>query len=273
MQVGRLDQRDEAALEELLDEDRVQNLFLRSFLASQGMERGSWYGARAGDRIRGVVLLLPNRLTVPWVPRRQDAADIGLFLRGRHPPTMMVGPRDDVDHVWRSWAPDVRPARFYHQRLYVCRTAPPGPSVPGFRKARTDEWPQIADHASRMELEDLGRDPAEDDAELHERVIKDRIAQGKTLVMERDGRIVFQINLGTTSADGCQVGGTYVPPRFRRRGLSIEGMRAAVRYLLRRYPLVSLHVNEANIAAVRAYERVGFTEYAPYRLLTVPRGP
>jgi uncharacterized protein len=267
--VERLTERDEAALEELLDEDRLVNLFLRGFLAAQPMDAGTWYGAWAGDRLAGVVLLLPGRLTVPWSPDLTAARHLGYHLRRRHRPTMMVGPRSHVDTLWQAWAPDLATRRFHDQRLYICRRAPPGPRVPGFRKARLADAAVLVTHAARMEFEDLGRDPSLEDPELHARVVRDRIKQGKTLVVERGGRVVFQINVGTITPDGCQVGGTYVPPRFRGQGLSVEGMRATLAHLLERHPAVTLHVNEDNRPAVRCYERVGFIRATPYRLLTV----
>lgn len=119
-----------------------------------------------------------------------------------------------------------------------------------------------------MEVEDLGRSPLSD-PEAHEAAVRERIRNGKTWVIERDGRIVFQINVGTATALGCQVGGTWVPRDLRGAGLATAGMRELCRRLLKRHPYVSLHVNEANTPAVRVYENAGFVRSAPYRLITV----
>lgn len=269
MEIEPLGDPDEAALEEHLSEEPVINLFLRGFLDTQPMDRGVWYGVRDGDRVVGTVLVIHGQLAVPWCPDLDAASALGAHIARRHPPCMMVGPRDQVDAVFEAWAPRVRPHRFYDQRLYTCQAPPPGPPVDGFRKAWATEWRTIAANAVEMELDDMGRDPSEEDPERHRAVVKDRIRQGRTLVLVREGRIVFQLNVGTSRPDGTQVGGTFVPRDLRGRGFSVLGMQEATRRLLRRFPRVTLHVNEANTPAVRCYERVGYVPYAPYRLLTV----
>jgi len=269
VEVRRLSAGDEAALEEVLDAEPVVNLFLRGFLSVQPMDAGYWYGVQRGDRLGGVLLLLPDRLTVPWAPDPDQARALGAWLARRHRPTMLVGPRADCDHIWSTWAPGRRPSRFYDQRLYTAERPPPGPAPRGLRRARTSDWTLLVERSARMEYEDLGRDPYKEDPELHARVVKDRIAAGKTWVLERDGHVVFQLNIGTVTPDGVQVGGTYVPPRFRGQGLSTQGMAAMLHVLLRHHRRVTLHVNEMNTPAVRCYERVGFEPYAPYRLLRV----
>lgn len=270
MSVQRLSQTHEPAVAAILRADPVQNLFLLGFLDASSLSRGFWYGTIEQGQVTSVALVLPSRLAVPWSPDPRDAADIGRHLRGRHPPSMLVGPRAATDALWDAWsAGEVAPDRFYDQRLYVCRTPPPGPSVAGFRKAHLGEWEIVAANAGRMEAEDLGRNPADDFPELHEQVVRDRIRNGKTWVIERERRILFQINVGTATAVGCQVGGTWVPPDARGQGLATDGMKELCRRLLPKHPMVTLHVNEANSPAVRVYEKAGFDRDAPFRLITV----
>lgn len=268
-EVARLGPSDEAELEEVLDAEPVVNMFLRGFLAQQPMDLGYWYGLRQDGVLRGVVLLLPDRLMVPWCPDPEVAAGLGRWLARRHRPTMCVGPRQAIDVIRRDWNGGQPARRAYDQRLYTLDKAPALVASPGLRKARRSEWPLIAERAARMEYEDLGQDPSSKDADLHARVVQDRIAAGKTWVLEAEGHIVFQVNLGTRTREGVQIGGTYVPPRFRGQGWCVRGMATTAHHLLRSVPLVSLHVNERNLPAVACYERVGFEPYWPYRLLTV----
>jgi len=267
--VRQLTTGDEAALEEVLEAEPVVNLFLRGFAASQPMDRGYWYAVDDGVGLGGVVLLIPGRLAVPWSPDPEHASALGRWLARRHQPTMMVGPRDQVDPMFAEWAGSRKPKRFHEQHLYVATSPPPRPPPKGLRRARMSDWTLLVERSARMEYEDLGRDPYDEDPELHARVVKERIIAGKTWVMERDGEVVFQLNVGTTGREGVQVGGTYVPPRFRGQRLCMQGMEAVLHVLLKHYPRVTLHVHEHNDPAVRCYERVGFVPYMPYRLLTV----
>lgn len=263
----------------LLLRDPVVNLFLLGFLELHPLDRCAWIGAYRGGAglgrggsLTGVALLVPGRLVVPYAPDLADAAELGAHLKGRFDPTMVVGPRDASDALWQAWTRGrVRALRFYDQRLYTRAPLPgdEGAQDPALRLARPEEWREISEHSARMEIEDLGRDPRAESRSLHERVVRDRIDRGVTWVLEREGRIAFQINVGTATEHGCQVGGTFVPPELRGRGLAVDGMRAVCRRLLREHPLITLHVNEANAPAVRTYERVGFVRGAAFRLLTV----
>lgn len=267
--VERLTQADEAGIRRLLEQDVVVNLFLLGFLAAHPVSRGGWYGAFEDGELCGVALLLPRRLAVPYCPDPHDAARIGAHLFHIRTPTLMVGPREATDALWKEWARGRRGRAHFDQRLYVLTEAPPGPETDGFRRATYPEWPVIADFSAAMEREDLGVDPVGADPQLHDHIVKERVKAGRTWVIERDGAIVFQVNVGTQHAEGAQIGGTYVPPAHRSQGLAQQGIAALGGRLLRRAPRVTLHVNEANVAAVKVYERCGFMRDAPFRLITI----
>lgn len=266
--VERLSPSDLASLVALLEQDLVVNLFLLGFVRAHGLDRGWWYGSFEDGALTGVTLVLPGHLTVPYCPDAWDAARIGEQLYQLHTPTLLVGPRDACDALWEYWTRSRSPTRSYDQRLYVLDEAPHGTDPTGFRAARFEEWPVIGEYAAAMELEDLGRDPSADDPRHHDQVTQDRVKQGRTWVTVRDGAIVFQVNVGSAHAIGAQIGGTYVPPPHRGHGHATRGIAAICRRLLARYPRVTLHVNERNAPAVRAYQRVGFREDAPFRLIT-----
>jgi predicted GNAT family acetyltransferase len=270
--VVRLGVEHEPEIEALLLQDEVVNLFLLGFLAVHPVDRAWWYGVVGGSassrsRVRAAVLVLPARLAVPWAPDPADAAALGGHLAEQHRTCMVVGPREACDAMWARWAPGAVPRRRHDQRLYVLDRRPAGADPRGFRVATLDEWPVVARQAAEMEREDLGVDPLADNARAHEQVVQDRVRAGRTYVVAERGRIVFQVNVGTTSPRGCQIGGTWVPRSERGRGLATAGVAAACRRLLLRYPRVTLHVNEANAPAVRVYEKVGFRRDAAFRLL------
>ena len=264
-EVVRLAITDEPAMERLLARDPVTNLFLVGFLAVHPVDRSWWYGV--GDPVRALVLVLPGRLAVPYAPDPGDADPLGRHLRAQHVPSMIVGPRAASDRLWAHWTGDRATRRRYDQRLYDIESPPAGEDPPGFRVAAPTEWARVAQHAARMEIEDIGVDPRADNPRLHDAVVQERVRAGRTLVIDRGGELVFQVNIGTSHRTGAQIGGTYVPPAHRGRGLAKDGVAATVRRVLRTHPRVTLHVNEANLPAVRVYERVGFDRGAAFRLL------
>lgn len=275
--ITRLTRAHEHAVEELLGRDPLVNLFLLGFLAVHPIDRVWWYGVVDGDAVTGAVLVLPDRLCVPYLPEPGHGARLGRHLASLHRPCMTVGPRDQVDAMWETWAGGrITPKRFHSQRLYQLSEAPAGDPEPGFRKARYDDWRPVAVGSARMELEDLGHDPYRADPALHEQVVQERVKSGRTYVIEQRGEIVFQINVGTVTAWGYQIGGTWVPPQHRGRGWATKGVHALCQRLLTSTApsrpargVITLHVHEENIPAVRTYERVGFQRGAAYRLITV----
>lgn len=260
--VTRLGAADEPSLERLLGTAPLVNLFLRGFLAAHPVGSAWWYGV--GAPLRAVVMVVPARLAVPFAPDPADAARLGAHLRGNFSPSLVVGPRAATDALWVQWS-GATPRRRNDQRLFVCSEVAPLPAPEGFRRATAADAERIALQAARMELEELGRDPLREDPVHHGRVVRERIRDGRTYVVVREGDgIVFQVNVGTMHPDGCQLGGTYVPPAHRGRGLGARGIAATCRALGAR---VTLHVDEANHPAVAAYQRAGFVPDAAFRLL------
>lgn len=265
------------ALTELLAQDPVANLFLIGWARTQEMSRAPWYGVFKRGVLTGVALVVPERLAVPWCPDVEDATRIGQHLRRvAHVAGMVIGPREASDALWRAWSPG--PARiWYDQRLYVQDTPPPGPPLEGFRVAKLKDLPQLVLASARMEEEDLGRNPLQVDPVGHESATRERIRSGRTWVIEQEGELVFHIHAGTWIREGCQVGGTWVPPERRGRGLGTAGMRELGRQLLDRergdrgeheWPArLTLHVNEANTRAVGAYESAGYRRAHAFRLV------
>lgn len=258
----RLQPEHEPAVEELLLRDVAANLFLLGLL-DRGLDAWPMLGVPDGDGVRAVALTL-STLVVPYAPDPNDARVIGAAIRTRLRPEMVVGPREACDALIDGWT-DARPTRCHDQRLYVVERGPArdGPAV-GLRPASLDEAPQIAALGRAMELEDLGRVPADDAA--WQATVRDRIAERRTWVVERGGEIVFQVHVGTRHALGCQIGGTYTVPSARGRGFATAAMAALIPILLADHPRVTLHVNEQNTPAVRVYENAGFRRATPFRL-------
>jgi uncharacterized protein len=143
-----------------------------------------------------------------------------------------------------------------------------GPVAPGQRLASERDASILDRYTSLMMLEDLGFDPAFYDPAGHREQILRRIRQGNTFVVEEQGTLTFKVDVGTrVPGAGATLGGTYIPPSWRGRGLCKLAMRGVARSLLAGYPRVVLHVNEANTNAVCAYEGAGFQRSDPFRII------
>jgi uncharacterized protein len=267
--VIRLRSEDNVALHELLKQNPCVNIFLKGFLDAVTIDRAWWYGVRRDGQLQGAVLVLPGRLAVPWIPHQEDAILVGQHLARHHQPSMLVGPRVACDAIWSFWKVGISPISHYDQRLYTCTEALDGVLTPGFRKATPADLDTVTTYAARMEEEDLGTNPLVNNPTAHSRAVLERIRAGRTYVIEHGDKIVFQIVIGSKTSWGCQVGGTYVPPEHRSRGWATKGMDNLCRLLLKTFPRVTLHVNEANTPAVKVYERSLFQRGAAYRLIVL----
>ncbi len=270
------------ALLSLLMQDPVPNLFLLSLLEqagqpgepSRGIFYGCWERAAAGrgdGELAGIAYLSPSGLVVPWCPWVEHSTALGRHLASLHHLHLLIGPRAASDALWEGYGQRGGVRARYEQRLYCCEQASPGPVPAGLRLAREADAPQVAHFASRMMLEDLGFDPAQLNPRSHASAILRRIREGRTWVVEQGGQLIFKIDLGCSTSEGAMLGGTYVVPRQRGRGIGQGAVRGVLRDLLLASPRVTLHLNEANAPAVRCYERAGFRRDAAFRLLLLER--
>lgn len=269
MGITRLAEVHADAVEELLLTDPIVHLFLLGFLHQHGVGRAHWYGEVVGEQVITCALVVPGRIAVPGPATAEQADRLGRAMRFVHRPTMMVGPRDTVDRMFAAWAPHAVTDRWHDQRLYVCRAVPDGAELVDLRRATRADADAVADAAARMDREDTGRRLDEVEPAAFAASVMQRIDSEATWISADDRGLRFQVQVGSQTPWGAQVGGTWVPPERRGAGLASAGMRAITRRLLTQLPCVTLHVNEANLPAVGAYRAAGYQPHAPLRLLTL----
>ncbi len=274
--VRPLDPFDRRALQGLLEREPEANLFLLATLRDLGLRPSldsSWWAAFRDDALVSACWLArgrpdpePARVDGLAVPCGEAAPceEIGRRLTEESPPRMVIGARGPSDALWRGLGSPLTRA-WYDQRLLVLRQPSPGRRLP-LRRALPTEWALVSEMSARMMQEDLGEDPRLRNLEGHLRRVRERIGRGAILLGEQDGAVVFKLDLGSRGPEGVQVGGTWVPPAARGRGVATAGMRAAGDLLVPRHGWVSLHLNEANAPAMGAYLRAGFEQGAPFRL-------
>jgi len=270
------------ALQALLLQDPLPNLFLLSLIEHEAVmgesPRGVFYGlweqrlrsaGGTGGELAATVYVSPTGLVVPWCPWIEHATVLGRHLTQTHVFQLIIGPRATSDTLWQAAAQPAIMRTHYNQRLYVARRASPGPVMPGLRKAVPDDVTELAMFSSRMMLEDLGFDPAVHNPRGHMASVLRRIREGRTWVVEQNDRLLFKIDLGSACSQGAMVGGTYVLPELRQRGMCGRAMRGVVQDLLAEHACVTLHLNEANAPAVGCYERAGFQRDVAMRLMVL----
>jgi ribosomal protein S18 acetylase RimI-like enzyme len=95
----------------------------------------------------------------------------------------------------------------------------------------------------------------------------ERIIAGEyVLTAELDGRVIGKINTNALSFSRYQIGGVYVHPAYRGRGIAVSMGAAFARLLIAHGWGLSLFVKKRNSAARAVYRRIGFTVTGNYRI-------
>jgi len=96
--------------------------------------------------------------------------------------------------------------------------------------------------------------------------IESIIAGGNILAAEVDGRLVGKINVNAVSFTRYQVGGVYVRPDYRGRGIAASMAYEFITALINNGKGVTLFVKKINNAARRLYSGLGFSGQKDYRI-------
>jgi len=92
------------------------------------------------------------------------------------------------------------------------------------------------------------------------------IVSGRILTAQIDGRFVGKINVNAVSFTRYQVGGVYVHPNFRGRGIARKMAFEFISSLIEQGRGVTLFVKKNNTAACKLYKGLGFTVKGDYRI-------
>jgi hypothetical protein len=92
------------------------------------------------------------------------------------------------------------------------------------------------------------------------------IANGKILIAELKGRVIGKINVSAVSYSRYQVGGVYVHPDFRGKGVARRMASEFIASLVNEGKGVTLYVKKSNAAAKRLYAGLGFNLRGDYRI-------
>jgi hypothetical protein len=261
----RLTPDDAPALGALLDEDRLQNVYLRSELRLAGLGSGHWWGLDGARSTTLKAALLGGPLVVPWVPDPDDVDRLAEAFSRQQAPRMLVGPRAQVLalHHARRPAPPLKELRDPQPLLQLeRRNAPPPPPNTAVRKGIPDDLDRLTVAAADMHREEMGVDPLAIDPAGWRTRMATLIQRGWSWVWTEGSEVVFKAELSAWTPDAVQIQGVYTAPRMRNRGVATAAMAAICSAVLQEVPVCTLYVNHYNAAARRVYERLGFEQVA-----------
>ncbi|MDR2363394.1 MAG: GNAT family N-acetyltransferase [Spirochaetaceae bacterium] len=141
-----------------------------------------------------------------------------------------------------------------------------GPAGLALRKPDASDWDALYRLQAAYEQEEvLPRGTAFNPASCR-RSLEHIITGEHILAAELDGRIVGKINTNALSFSRYQIGGVYVHPDYRGRGIAVSMGAAFARHLTGKGWRLSLFVKKRNSAAQAVYRRIGFTVTGNYRI-------
>jgi predicted GNAT family acetyltransferase len=226
---------------------------------------GEVWGFLEDGRLVSACHAAANLVPVNATPAALEVFAERALATGRRCATI-VGPTEAVEPLWRHLAPHWSPPREvrWHQPHLQVSGEPAVAPDPLVRRTEAADLDVLYPACVAMYTEEVGVSPeAGGGAELYRARVAQLISKGWSFARIEDGRVVFKAEVAAASPYAAQVQGVYVDPSRRGEGLAAAGMAAVVRMALADIaPVVSLYVNDHNVAARRAYARVGFEQTA-----------
>ncbi len=185
-------------------------------------------------------------------------------------PAAIVGEAELTLDLWGRVEPWWGPARqVRHSQVSMAISTDPVdvprgdlPTEP-LRRGTLDDYHHLLPAAVHMFVGEVGYDPLLHGRAAYEDRLTQLVRQGKSYVTfgEVDGErcVVFKAEVGVVGGGVAQIQGVWVHPALRGQGLGTAGMADLVRHVRADHArTVSLYVNDFNVAALCAYDAVGF---------------
>ena len=255
---------DRAQVESVLEREPIAATFVAARVAANGVSRwrlgAHLWGYAPDGRLESLCYSGANLVPVSSGPAAVRAFAAMAREQGRVC-SSILGPAEAVLDLWADLEPDWGAAREVRASQPLLATAKPSATAadPDVRRARMSDFDGVLPACVAMYTEEVGVSPLGwDGGATYRARVAELIRAGRSYVRVDDGHVVFKAELGAVSRHACQVQGVWVHPEFRGRGIATACVAAVVEDALRNVaPVVSLYVNDFNLPARRAYERVG----------------
>jgi len=264
--VRALNPRDLTAALALASRHPVENVLLLAKMTTSGLEPvilGHEVLGAFGRRGRLLGLVSCSHSINPVELDKAAVPAVAHHLSGVRQAGSVVGQRPMVLELWAELSrcrPEVwgqpREVR-ERQPVLMIDHDPAVPVDPRVEPLGLDAVDAYFEAAVAMYTEELGLTPVESTGGYRHHV-EQLLRRGDGYGIWDGRRILFKADVAAASGPVCQVGGVWLAPDLRGRGLSAAAMAAVVRLCRRRWPIVSLYVNDYNTRALALYRRLGF---------------
>lgn len=264
MTVRQLHESDRADVERLLAERPVENLFLSSRIETCGIDRrrlGKLLGYERDGRLTSVCLdggtLFPAGIDPDAIPHFVQA--IGPIRSATSilgPSMMALGMFIGLAERWRGAWGSVDNVR-KKQPLMVLDRPPSNDADPRVRQLTPQEFDSYLAASVQMYTAEIGSSPYKYGSGYNG-FVRERLGKGDAYGIVEDGEVIFKADLGPRFGPQAQLQGVWVHPDLRGKGLAVPALAGFLRLAMKRFPVISLYVNDFNTPAIRSYERLGF---------------
>lgn len=251
---------------EFLATSPIENLFLASKIDQIGIDRRRLGYLHAFERDGRISSLLLDGGTVFVAGFDPDAlpafvGQLGPIRRCSSilgPAASALGLFVGLAERWRgSWGSISNVRK--RQPLMLLDTEPDGEPDERVRLLTPDDYPSYLDASVHMYTDEIGSSPFKYGSG-YERFVTQRLQDGDAYGIVEDGTVIFKADLGPRLGGQAQLQGVWVKPELRGTGLSVPALAAMLTLARRRFPQISLYVNDFNAPAVKAYQRLGFRD-------------
>jgi predicted GNAT family acetyltransferase len=246
-----------------LAERPLHTVIMSSFIHDNGvvspLNRGTFYGCRDEQgRLEGVALV--GHATLVEARTERALAAFARLAQDCVETHMIMGEQEMVEGFWRGYSEAGQEFRLACRELLFELRCPVSveETVEGLRLATTDDLELVLPVQDELARAESGVSPLEIDAEGFRRRTARRIAQGRTWVVVRDGRLVFKAEVQSETPELIYLEGIYVDGAARRQSLGSRCLSQLCRQLLARVPTICLLANEQNREAHALYRKIGF---------------